>query len=57
MNMDELKSKKSLIEKGEIFHNIQYYKQYLYPSLILGSRYILAIIDYFQNFNFYNYVE
>ena len=57
MNMDELKSKKSLIEQGGIFHNIQYYKQYLYPSLILGSRYILAIIDYFQNFNFYNYVE
>ena len=33
MNMDELKPRKSLVEKGEIFHNIQYYKQYL---LILG---------------------
>ena len=57
MNMDELKPRKSLNEKGEIFHNIQYYKQYLFPSLIPGSAYILAIIDYFQYFNFYKYVE
>ena len=57
MNMDELKPRKSLVEKGEIFHNIQYYKQYLFPSLKPGSAYILAIIDYFQYFNFYKYVE
>ena len=29
----------------------------LFASLIPGSAYILAIIDYFQYFNFYKYVE
>ena len=57
MNMDDLKPRPSIIQKGEIFHNIKYYKQYLFPSLIPGSAYILAIIDYFQYFNFYKYVE
>ena len=57
LNVEELKPKKSLQEKGEIFHNIKYYKQYLFPSLIPGVAYILAIIDYFQMFNFYKYVE
>ena len=57
LNVEELKPKKSLQEKGEIFHNIKYYKQYLFPSLIPGSAYILAIIDYFQIFNFYKIVE
>ena len=37
--------------------NCKYYKQYLFPSLIPGQAYILAIIDYFQMFNFYKYVE
>ena len=41
---------------GKIY-NIKHYKQYLYPSLIPGNAYILAIIDYFQMFNFYKYVE
>ena len=57
INVEELKPKKSLQEKGQIFHNIKYYKQYLFPSLIPGSAYILAIIDYFQIFNFYKIVE
>ena len=57
LNVDELKPKKSLHEKGEIFHNIKYYKQYLFPSLIPGQAYICSIIDYFQIFNFYKYVE
>ena len=57
INVDELKPAKSFKEKGEIFKNIRYYKQYLFPSLNPGSAYILAIIDYFQIFNFYKYVE
>ena len=42
--------------EGKIF-KIEYYKQYLFPSLTPGIAYILAIIDYFQLFNFYKYVE
>ena len=42
--------------EGKIY-NIKHYKQYLYPSLNPGTAYILAIIDYFQMFNFYKYVE
>ena len=57
ISVDELKPKKSIVQKGQIFHNVKYYKQYLFPSLIPGSAYILAIIDYFQYFNFYKYVE
>jgi 1-phosphatidylinositol-4-phosphate 5-kinase len=57
LNVDELKPRKTLQEKGEIFHNIKYYKQYLFPSLMPGVAYICAIIDYFQMFNFYKYVE
>ena len=57
INVEELKPKKSIVEKGEIFHNIKYYKQYLFPSLMPGTAYICAIIDYFQIFNFYKYVE
>ena len=57
LNVDELMPRKSLKEKGKIFSNIKYYKQYLFPSLIPGQAYILAIIDYFQMFNFYKYVE
>ena len=38
-------------------YNIKHYKQYLFPSLNPGNAYILAIIDYFQIFNFYKYVE
>ena len=57
LNVEELKPQKSLVQKGQIFHHIKYYKQYLFPSLIPGSAYILAIIDYFQYFNFYKYVE
>ena len=57
INVEELKPKKSIVQKGQIFKNVKYYKQYLFPSLIPGSAYILAIIDYFQYFNFYKYVE
>ena len=44
-------------EDGKQFAYSKYYKQYIYPSLFPGNVYILAIIDYFQIFNFYKYVE
>ncbi len=56
-NKDEFKGRISISEKGEKFKNIKYYKQYIFPSLKPGSAYILAIIDYFQMFNFYKYIE
>ena len=33
------------------------YRQYLFPSLTQGTAYIIAIIDYFQIFNFFKYME
>ena len=44
-------------ENGTQFPHSKYYKQHIYPSLVPGNAYILAIIDYFQIFNFYKYVE
>ena len=41
---------------GKLF-DIKHYKQYLFPSFNPGTAYILAIIDYFQLFNFYKFVE
>ena len=38
-------------------HDIAQYKQYLFPSLSQGTAYIISIIDYFQIFNFFKYVE
>ena len=38
-------------------HDIAHYKQYLFPSLSQGTAYIISIIDYFQIFNFFKYVE
>ena len=57
LNFDELQPKKSITQKGQIFHHTKYYKQYLFPALNPGSAYILAIIDYFQIFNFFKVVE
>ena len=42
--------------KGAI-HDIQHYKKYLFPSLNQGTAYIISIIDYFQLFNFFKYIE
>ena len=53
----ELEPRKSLMEKGQIFHNVKYYKQYLFPSFVPGTAYICAIIDYFQKFNFNKRIE
>ena len=39
------------------FHDIQNYRQYLFPSLNNGTAYIISIIDYFQIFNFFKYME
>jgi hypothetical protein len=38
-------------------HDIAQYKKYLFPSLSQGTAYIISIIDYFQIFNFFKYVE
>ena len=57
LNPEEFKLSPSYKEKGKIFKYSKYYKQYLFPSLNQGTAYILAIIDYFQMFNFYKYVE
>ena len=37
--------------------DIRHYHQYLFPSLREGAGYIIAIIDYFQYFNFFKVVE
>jgi len=42
--------------KGKI-KDIRHYSQYLYPSLRAGAGYIIAIIDYFQYFNFFKVIE
>ena len=58
MNFSEkIHPKKSIVDRGKIYHHTKYYKQYIFPSLFQGTAYILAIIDYFQYFNFYKYVE
>ena len=58
MNFSEkIHPKKSIVDRGRIYHHTKYYKQYIFPSLFQGTAYILAIIDYFQYFNFYKYVE
>ena len=53
----EIKPKKSIRDRGKIFRHNKYYKQHIYLSIIPGTAYILAIIDYFQYFNFYKYIE
>ena len=57
-NNIKVQERKVLIkENGKQFNDVKNYKQYVYPSLVPGNAYILAIIDYFQMFNFYKYVE
>ena len=44
--------------RGEgVVHDVENYRQYLYPSLNHGTAYIISIIDYFQIFNFFKYME
>ena len=38
-------------------HDVENYRQYLFPSLMQGTAYIISIIDYFQIFNFFKYME
>ena len=40
-----------------VVHDVENYRQYLYPSLNHGTAYIISIIDYFQIFNFFKYME
>ena len=55
-NIDYIR--KSNTYRGEgIIHDVEHYRQYLFPSLTQGTAYIISIIDYFQFFNFFKYVE
>ena len=54
-NSDIDNNKKRVGERKK--YNINYYEQYLYPSLNQGTAYILSIIDYLQLFNFFKFVE
>ena len=38
-------------------HDVEHYKQYLFYSLRPCTAYIISIIDYFQIFNFFKYME
>jgi hypothetical protein len=56
---NDIKKNKSgnlYIGRGKM-HDVAHYKQYLFPSLTQGTAYIIAIIDYFQYFNFFKLVE
>ena len=55
LNLNDL-PRATINEGGQNF-DIKHYKQYLFPSLTTGTAYLLSIIDYFQMFNFYKYVE
>jgi len=52
----DVKRNYSVTGEGKM-HDIEYYKPYLYPSINIGSAYILSIIDYLQIFNFFKYLE
>ena len=54
--IENMKRNYSVMGEGKM-HDIKYYKPYLYPSLSQGTAYILSIIDYFQLFNFFKYLE
>jgi len=63
---DDMDDKNGNINIGEILlksqgqgklKDIRHYQQYLFPSLREGAGYIIAIIDYFQYFNFFKVVE
>ena len=56
INIDNMKINYTVKGQGRM-HDIQYYKQYLYPSINQGTAYILSIIDYLQLFNFFKYLE
>ena len=62
ININKSKKKKLVDRKltyrglGNII-DVEHYRQYLFPSLSLGTAYIISIIDYFQYFNFFKYVE
>jgi hypothetical protein len=55
-NINSLNIRKTYKGEGKI-HDVKHYRQYLFPSLTQGTAYIIAIIDYFQIFNFFKYVE
>ena len=57
-NNKNKKMKRKLTYRGQgNIHDVTHYRQYLFPSLTQGTAYIISIIDYFQIFNFFKYVE
>ena len=55
-NLKKNKKRTSYTGEGKNL-DIEHYKQYLFPSLTQGTAYIISIIDYFQLFNFFKYME
>ena len=55
-NINNIRKSNSYRGQGMI-HDVEHYRQYLFPSLNQGTAYIISIIDYFQFFNFFKYVE
>ena len=56
-NINQLKRKSTYSGGQGNIHDVEHYKIYLFPSLNQGTAYIISIIDYFQIFNFFKYVE
>ena len=56
IKVNKFKRKITYTGQGKI-HDVTHYRQYLFPSLTQGTAYIISIIDYFQIFNFFKYVE
>ena len=57
-NSDNDKMKRNFSVRGEgKLHDIEFYRPYLYPSINIGTAYILSIIDFLQLFNFFKYLE
>ena len=56
VKISKIKRQITYTGQGNI-HDVTHYRQYLYPSLTQGTAYIISIIDYFQIFNFFKYVE
>ena len=56
-NINQFKRKSTYSRGQGNIHDVEHYKMYLFPSLNQGTAYIISIIDYFQIFNFFKYVE
>ena len=62
LDINHIIKKQGIIKKESNFgsaltHDIIHYENYLFPALNKGTAYIFAIIDYFQTYNFYKFME